>query len=80
MGAAFNAVRASVLRLPDLEETDVNVFDYILIAVIAVCIAAVVVFMIKRRKKGGCGCGCGCTGCPYSDSCEETKQADNEKP
>lgn len=60
--------------------------DYILLAVIAACLAAALAFTIRRRKNGGCmgcgseghssGCGSscqGCTGCSSYGSCGKSK-------
>ncbi|MBR7033931.1 MAG: FeoB-associated Cys-rich membrane protein [Clostridia bacterium] len=49
-----------------------NVWDYVIIGVVAT-IAAVAVFVIVRRKKrGGCSAGCGC--CPERDRCEKNNE------
>ena len=43
--------------------------DYIIIAVIALCVAAVIIFLIRRKKRGGnfCGsCGGDCENCPFN--------------
>ncbi len=42
-----------------------NVFDILLIILIAAVFCLAVRASVKRRKSGGCGCGCGgsCAGC-----------------
>ena len=45
-----------------------NVWDIVLIAVIAACVVCAV-FLLKKRG-GGCGCGCpGCTGKKKDNDC-----------
>ncbi|HOJ47707.1 MAG TPA: FeoB-associated Cys-rich membrane protein [Bacillota bacterium] len=40
-----------------------NILDYILIAILAVCVCIALRFVFRRKKKGGC-CGRGrCDGC-----------------
>ncbi len=46
-----------------------NIWDYIIIAVIAAVIITAVVIIVLNRKKGknSCGCDCAhCSGCAYS--------------
>lgn len=37
--------------------------DFIVIAIICICMGAIVYFTIKRKKEGKSGCGCGCSHC-----------------
>ena len=41
-----------------------NVFDMIIVAVIALILIGAVVLTVRRKKRGGCSCGCSdCTLC-----------------
>lgn len=33
--------------------------DFIVIAVVAVCILLAVIYKVRQKKSGDCGCGCG---------------------
>ena len=46
-----------------------NIWDILLVILLAVILIAALTFSIRKRKQGGCGCGCaGCDGtnCPSS--------------
>lgn len=54
-----------------------NIYDYIVIAALAVCVGLALFFTIRRKKNGGCSCSgsCGnCCGCPMAQSCDESKK------
>ena len=46
-----------------------NIWDYIIILIIAVCVIAAVLGIVRSRKKGGCHGSC--SSCPYCDSCTD---------
>jgi ferredoxin len=51
-----------------------NLFDYILVAVVAVCVYLAVRYIIKRKKSGKC-VGCGeCDKCGGSGICPKDKK------
>ena len=35
-----------------------NVYDVIIVAVVAVILIGAVVLAVRRKKRGGCSCGC----------------------
>ena len=43
--------------------------DFIVVAIVAVCLAASIAHIIRNKKKGGSSCGCGCSGCSGSSCC-----------
>lgn len=58
----------------DRKSDNMNRYDIVLIAIIAVCVLAAVLFMIRRKKNGGGCCGnCGsCQGCYAAQCCDKT--------
>ncbi|MBQ0009664.1 MAG: FeoB-associated Cys-rich membrane protein [Ruminococcus sp.] len=50
-----------------------NVWDYLLIAVLLACVVLACRFLFGRRKKGGCGCS-SCDGC-----CENCRLSTDKK-
>ena len=48
-----------------------NIWDYIIIGIIAAVVIIAVTVVIKNKKNGKCSCGCDCShcqGCAYSKS------------
>lgn len=51
-----------------------SVWDYLILALVALIAGLSVWRTVKRRKKGGCCSSCaGCAGCARAGSCEDTK-------
>ena len=46
-----------------------NVWDYVIIGVVAAIAAAAIFVIVKRKKRGGCSAGCDC--CANKDSCDK---------
>ena len=44
-----------------------NIFDYILIGITAVCLVLALVYILKEKKKGRC------IGCSHCNSCQSCK-------
>ena len=66
--------------LPAFGYRKMNIYDYIVLAIVAAALICAVVFMIKRRKNGGGCCGSGsCGNCPMSGSCPKHTDSDRKK-
>ncbi|MBQ9061249.1 MAG: FeoB-associated Cys-rich membrane protein [Eubacterium sp.] len=53
-----------------------NIYDILLIVILAAIIISALVFTIRRKKQGGCSCGCaGCDGqnCPSAQNMQRDR-------
>ena len=55
-----------------------NIYDYIILSIVAVLFIAAVIYLIKRRKSGRHFCGGDCKGCGFCAE-KNKKGAGNEK-
>lgn len=54
--------------------------DFIVLAIVAVCLILSIAYQIRRKKNGGSACGCGCGGCSGASCCGRTQhQGDTKK-
>lgn len=56
-----------------------GLYDYILIFIIAVCLAAAVIFIIRRKKSGKNFCCGRCDSCGLNCRKKQTEEKTNEK-
>ncbi|MCI8334765.1 MAG: FeoB-associated Cys-rich membrane protein [Lachnospiraceae bacterium] len=47
--------------------------DFIVLALVAVCLACSIAYQIRRKKNGGSACGCGCAGCGGASCCGKAR-------
>lgn len=48
-----------------------EMIDFLIIGVIAVCVALAVVYKVKMKKTGERGCCTGCSSCPSKGNCSQ---------
>ena len=48
-----------------------NIWDFVILGIVALAVLAAILSIRKDRKKGKPSCGCGCEGCIMGDSCKK---------
>ena len=64
------------LRRSHKRRKHMNIYDILLIVILAAIIISALVFTIRRKKQGGCSCGCaGCDGqnCPSAQNMQRDR-------
>ena len=56
-----------------------GLYDYILLFIVAACLAAAVIFIIKRKKAGKNFCCGSCDSCGLNCRKKQTEEKTNEK-
>lgn len=63
-------------------EVLLSIWDYLILAGVAIWLAVAVRYIVKQKKRGGCAGCSGCTGCRNPCNCAkeaDEKEADNSK-
>jgi hypothetical protein len=53
-----------------------TISDWVVLAILVLCVIGVVLHLHKRKLKGGCA---SCDGCPHSGSCRHEKREEPEE-